>query len=119
MGSVRFLVTGPAAWARGRATFTPVREATSDSTMAVEVTMKMISRTSKTSVRGVMLISATTDSCCSPSSLAPRLSSSCTVAPISGACRGRGGGLGFRLAQLGQGEEELLGEQLVLHADLV
>ena len=38
----------------------PARDATSDSTRAVDVTMKMMSRTRNTSVSGVMLISATT-----------------------------------------------------------
>ena len=35
--------TGPAAFALGSTTFIPAREATSDSTSAVEVTMKMMS----------------------------------------------------------------------------
>ena len=54
--------TGPAAFALGSTTFMPAREATSDSTSAVDVTMKMMSSTRKTSVSGVMLISATTAS---------------------------------------------------------
>ena len=59
-GSLRRCDTGPAAFALGSTTFMPARDATSDSTSAVEVTMKMMSRTRNTSVSGVMLISATT-----------------------------------------------------------
>ena len=72
-GSLRRCDTGPAAFAFGSTTFMPARDATSDSTSAVDVTMKMIRRTRKTSVSGVMLISATTLSApTSPSSLARR-----------------------------------------------
>ena len=71
---MRFCDTGPAAFALGSTTFMPARDASSDSTSAVEVTMKMISNTRKTSVSGVMLISATTvlvpDSASSPPSAA-------------------------------------------------
>ena len=85
---MRFLVTAPAAFALGSATFTPVREEISDSTMAVEVTMKMMSRTKNTSVSGVMLISATTVSLTS-GSLSPALASSiCTLIPIGGIYEG-------------------------------
>ncbi len=77
MGTARFCVTGPAASALGRATFTPSRAAFSASTTAVVVTMKMISSTRNTSVSGVMLISATTASGASASPY------SCTPAPLS------------------------------------
>ncbi len=75
-GSLRRCETGPAVLALGSTTLTPARDAASDSTSAVDVTMKMMSRTRNTSVSGVMLISATTVSlppspASSPVTLAP------------------------------------------------
>ena len=73
----------------------PEREATSDSTRAVEVTMKMMRRTRNTSVSGVMLISATTVSEPTSSSPPPEPLSSCTFIPTAASYEaGAGAGVG-------------------------